>query len=139
MKKLNNDIACAHTSKTEHSTALMVCVTGQRSCERLVVHGKARLNPDQKLFVVHCVPEGKSFLGSNNDADAINYLFTVAKNAGAELTILRENNVVDALVAFAHEHNVKTIVVGASPVESKNSFNSRFSARLPGVEFDIVR
>ena len=117
----------------------MVCVTGQRSCERLVVHGKARLNPDQKLYVVHCVPEGKSFLGSNNDADAINYLFTVAKNAGAELTILRENNVVDALVAFAHEHNVKTIVVGASPVESKNSFNSRFSARLPGVEFDIVR
>ena len=66
-------------------------------------------------------------------------IFSPLQNAGAELTILRENNVVDALVAFAHEHNVKTIVVGASPVESKNSFNSRFSARLPGVEFDIVR
>ncbi len=131
MKKLATDSTPAQPS-------LMVCVTGQRSCERLVVRGKSKLLPEQKMYVVHCVPEGKSFLGSNNDADAINYLFTVAKNAGAELTLLRENDVIDALVTFAHVHNVKTIVVGSSPVESKNSFNNRFSSRLPDVEFDIV-
>lgn len=126
------------SQKTPSQPSLMVCVTGQRSCERLVVRGKSKLLPEQKMYVVHCVPEGKSFLGSNNDADAINYLFNVAKNAGAELTLLRENDVIEALVHFAHEHNVKTVVVGASPTESKNSFNSRFSSRLPDVEFDIV-
>ena len=38
------------------SGGVMVCVTGQRSCERLINHGAKRKKDDQKLFIVHCVP-----------------------------------------------------------------------------------
>ncbi len=133
MKKLNNDISSITHDEERSAQGLMVCVTGQRSCERLVIHGMNRLTNEQKLYVVHCVPEGKNFLGSSDESDAINYLYNIAKGAGAELTILRENDVIDALVNFAYAHNIHVIVVGASPVSSKDSFNNRFSARLPGV------
>lgn len=138
MKKLSLDTPSPNPNREGAKQGLMVCVTGQRSCERLVVHGKNRLAPDQILYVVHCVPEGKNFLGSSDESDAINYLFNISKNVGAELTILRENDVIDALVDFANEHNIHVIVVGRSPSSAKDSFNNRFSKRLPGVEFDIV-
>ena len=117
---------------------LLVCVTGQRTCERLVLHGANRLNPHEKLYIVHCVREGKHFLGSEDEADAINYLYNVSKSVGADLTILRENDVIDALVTFAEEHNIETIVLGASPKVGKDSFTNRFASRLPSVEFDVV-
>lgn len=138
MKKLSIDNPSSNHGQEGARQGLMVCVTGQRSCERLVVHGKNRLAADQILYVVHCVPEGKNFLGSADESDAINYLFNISKNVGAELTILRENDVIDALVDFANAHNIHVIVVGASPSTAKDSFNNRFSKRLPGVEFDIV-
>lgn len=138
MSKRYTDVSSQNCNHAETKHGLMVCVTGQRSCERLVIHGKNRLSADQTLYVVHCVPEGKHFLGSDDESDAINYLFNIAKNAGADLTILRQNDVIDALVDFANAHNINVIVVGASPVPSKNNFNSRFSKRLPGIEFDIV-
>ena len=68
---------------------VMVCVTGQRSCERLIVHGVKRSEPDENgvrppLFIVHCVLNGQKFMNSIDEADAIDYLFTCAQYAGAE-------------------------------------------------------
>ena len=34
---------------------IMVCVTGQRACDRLISRGVARRDEDSKLHVVHCV------------------------------------------------------------------------------------
>jgi len=44
------------------SGGVMVCVTGQRSCERLINHGAKRKKDDQKLFIVHCVQTGHNFM-----------------------------------------------------------------------------
>lgn len=56
------------------------------------------------------------------EADAIEYLFTCALLVNAELTILRADSVMDALVDFAVEHNVSVIVLGASPQDGADSF-----------------
>ena len=103
------------------SGGVMVCVTGQRSCERLINHGAKRKKDDQKLFIVHCVQTGHNFMNTTFEADAIEYLFTCALLVNAELTILRADSVMDALVDFAVEHNVSVAL------------------RLPDVELDVVR
>ena len=120
-------------------TGVMVCVTGQRSCERLINRGFERTEKGQKLFIVHCVQTGHNFMNSPFEADAIEYLFTAARLVGAELTILREDDVINALVKFANDNNVKLIVLGASPDSGTESFVNRFAMRLPEVEFDVVR
>ena len=58
------------------SGGVMVCVTGQRSCERLINHGAKRKKDDQKLFIVHCVQTGHNFMNTTFEADAIEYLNT---------------------------------------------------------------
>ena len=78
-------------------------------------------------------------MNSPFEADAIEYLFTAARLVGAELTILREDDVINALVKFANDNNVKLIVLGASPDSGTESFVNRFAMRLPEVEFDVVR
>ena len=72
-------------------------------------------------------------------ADAIEYLFTCALLVNAELTILRADSVMDALVDFAVEHNVSVIVLGASPQDGADSFADKLALRLPDVELDVVR
>ena len=113
------------------SGGVMVCVTGQRSCERLINHGAKRKKDDQKLFIVHCVQTGHNFMNTTFEADAIEYLFTCA--------LLRADSVMDALVDFAVEHNVSVIVLGASPQDGADSFADKLALRLPDVELDVVR
>ncbi|MBR5948938.1 MAG: hypothetical protein IKZ82_09910 [Clostridia bacterium] len=118
--------------------ALMVCVTGQRSCERLIERGVELRGDAQPFYIVHCVQTGRVFLNFVSDPDAIEFLFTCASLVDAELAILREDDVVDALVGFAKTHNVSTVVLGASPKQDGGGFSAKFSSRLSDVDFVIV-
>ena len=125
-------------ANAKRQSALMVCVTGQRACERLIERGVLVRNGNEKMFVVHCAQTGHKFLNYQSEPDAIEYLFTCASLADAELTILRENNVIDALVDFAVSNGVTRIILGASPTQNSDSFAARFAARLNDVEFIVV-
>ena len=68
----------------------MVCVTQQKTCERLILSGYRLLEAkDGKLYVIHVVNEKEKFLESVNDGEALEYLFGVSKKVGADLTVLR--------------------------------------------------
>lgn len=116
---------------------LMVCVTGQHSCERLLERGASVRMPGQKLYAVHCVQTGHNFLNTIYEPLAIEFLFTCASLYDAELTILRANNVINALVEFAITNKVSKIVLGQSPNPGPDSFDAKLSACLPDVEFII--
>lgn len=122
---------------------IMVCVTGQRSCERLIVHGFKRAGGEGgeklPLYIVHSVLNGQRFMNSRDEADAIDYLFTCAQYAGAELTILRTDNVEQSLADFAHEHNVGVIVLGAPGEQGEHNgkFARSLQELLPEIEFDV--
>jgi K+-sensing histidine kinase KdpD len=93
------------------------------------------------IHVVHCVETGRNFLGSAYEADAIEYLFTAAQVAGAELNLLRADDVDDALVDYAKENGVTIIVMGAASESKRNTGDDitvRLQRRLPDVEFDVV-
>lgn len=120
---------------------IMVCVTNQRSCERLIRRGMELADEGTGMHVVHCVQTGHNFMGTPFEADAIEYLFTAAQVAGAELTMLRADDVDDALVQYALDNNVGLIVMGASPERNRgaDSIILRLQRRLPDVMFDIVK
>lgn len=120
---------------------IMVCVTSQKSCERLIARGVERSGKADKIHVVHCVQTGRYFMNSVYESDAIEYLFTAAQLVGAELSLLRADDVDDALVDYAQHNEADMIIMGASPGRDRNNADNiamRLQRRLPDVEFDIV-
>ena len=122
---------------------IMVCVTSQRSCDKLMARGTelaAEAGGGARLHVVHCVETGRKFMNAAFEADAIEYLFTAAQLAGAELSLLRAENVDDALVGYALEHDVNIIILGegSAGVQPKDHIAIRLQRRLTNVRFDVV-
>lgn len=122
---------------------IMVCVTNQRSCDKLMARGTEQAEQagdGAQLHVVHCVETGRKFMNAAYESDAIEYLFTAAQLAGADLSLLRAENVDDALVDYALAHDVDVIILGegCSGVHPKDHIAIRLQRRLPGVRFDVV-
>lgn len=123
----------------EKKANIMVCITNKNSCERLVTRGIERsMNGEGDIHVVHCVETGKPFMNDLFEADAMEYLFTAAQLANAELALLKADNVSEALVNYALKHEITVIVMGESEKTSKESISSKLKAKLTQVEFDIV-
>lgn len=118
---------------------IMVCVTGQRSCDQLIARGVERAGEDSSVHVVHCVETGRNFMNTPFESDAIEYLFTAAQLAGAELSLIRSENVEDALVDYAKDKGASIIILGAAGHGGgKEPLVMRLQRRLSDVEFDIV-
>lgn len=120
----------------------MVCVTQQRTCERLILNGISMLkNKSDNLYVIHVVNEKQKFLNNDDDGEALEYLFQASRKAGAELTVLRSRNLVKAMEDFARKNNITHIVMGASPdeeIQKEKNITLNLKNLLPEVEFIIL-
>lgn len=95
---------------------IMVCVTQQKNCERLIMAGYEQVkNDDDKLFVINVVNQEDKFLNISNDGHALEYLFGVSNEVGANLTVIRAENVIGAMGNFAKRQKITHVVLGASP------------------------
>ena len=119
---------------------IMVCVTQQKTCERLINRGEAlkqKYNGD--LFVIHAAKEGTNFLGNQHESDALEYLYDISKNAGAEMTVLRSKDVPETLLEFAKVRDIKHIVMGEAPSSNKeNDITGMLQKNMPECVFYIV-
>ena len=124
--------------------SIMVCVTGQRSCDQLIARGVERAGQADAsawvVHVVHCVETGRNFMNTPYESDAIEYLFTAAQLAGADLSLLRAPDVEDALVEFAKSNGVSVLIMGSGSQTGsvREPLSIRLQRRLPQVEFDII-
>ena len=121
---------------------VMVCVTRQKNCERLIEFGKTMASDlDGKLYVVHVAKTGTNFLGNPDESEALECLYQASKNAGADMAVLRSNNIVDTIISFAKENNVSHAILGEAP-KSKNKNRTDIAeylkSLLPDVIFEIV-
>ncbi len=118
---------------------VMVCVTQQKTCERLILEGyKLVKTKDDKLYVIHVVSQGEKFLEYIDDGEALEYLFNVSKKAGADLTVLRSKNILKAMIDFAKENHITHIVMGTPPATKKVndiSIGLQLQDALPDVQF----
>ena len=91
---------------------VLVCVTVQKDCARLIRQGQS-LALEQKipLRVLH-VSQGRNVLGSPDSAGILNELFSLAHEADAEMNILYEHDVPAAIARYAGECGADTLVLG---------------------------
>ncbi len=121
---------------------VMVCVTQQKTCERLILSGLSMIRNDyDNLYIIHVVNEKEKFLNNEDDGEALEYLFQVSRKAGADLTVLRSKDVIKAMTNFGKEHNITHTILGASPdedIQENKNIALKLKQKLPDVEFIIL-
>ncbi|MDD2494900.1 MAG: universal stress protein [Tissierellia bacterium] len=117
---------------------VLVCVTQQKTCENLIRAGSriSSEDEDSNLYVIHVVNEKDKLLYNLSDGDALEYLFKITKEVGADLIVKRSKDVIKSIVEFAEEKEITHIVLGSSQDSSKN-FVGKLQKKLPGREFII--
>ena len=120
---------------------IMVCVTQQKSCERLIKRGAEIKNKFKgKLHVIHVVKEGWKYFGKLKESDALEYLFDISKSHGADLTVIKAPDIVETLLKFAEKNNIEIVVMGESlEKSSQQNMIERFKKSLNrNIIVDIV-
>jgi len=117
---------------------IMVCVTQQKTSKDLIHKGVElqKHYEDASLYVIHVVNEKDNLLYNLSDGEALDYLFKITKDIGADLVVKRSKNVVSTLVAFAKDKKISHIIMGNSNDES-SKFEKNFKNLLPSVQFEI--
>lgn len=93
---------------------IMVCVTAQRSCERLIVAGDSKRGSDtDEVYLVHVMP-GDDIKDDRKNAEALDYLFEIAGDYGAVVQVFAKGDFVEKLAVFAIENKIDVIVIGES-------------------------
>lgn len=118
----------------------LVCVTQQKTCERLIRKAAELKNTHQgELFVIHVAKNEWNFLDNAKEGEALEYLFGISKSVGADLSVLKSDAIVDTIVEFSREKKIMCIVLGESPNDHKeNRFYNELKAQLSDVEIVVV-
>lgn len=122
---------------TETHGRTMVCVTVQRTCERLIREG-ARHSAGEKLTILHVVHPGQALMGFNDDPGALEYLYEIAREYGAEMSVIRADNVVDTIAEVACKNHVACIVMGMGGPRGSHNYAEALRARLPQVTVIVI-
>lgn len=119
---------------------IMVCVTKQRTCERLIQYGRLlRDKLNGELHIIHVAGEGINFLGYTKEPEALEYLFDISKKAGADLTVLRSKNIEDTIFGFIEENCINHIVLGEPTNDSNDSgIISVLKDKFPVCDFHLI-
>ena len=112
---------------------ILVCVTQQKTCERL------KNESYDELFVIHVVKEGFNFLDNPKEGEALQYLFQISKSVGANLSVLKSDNIIKCIADFTKDNNINCIVLGESPKEKEDDiFYHKLKNMLPNVDIEVV-
>ncbi len=119
---------------------VMVCVTRQKTCERLINMGQNIANKNNaELSVVHVAKNGTNFLGNPHEGEALDYLFQISKKVDADMSVLRSDDVVDTIVSFAKKNKVTDLILGESQnLSNENNIVRQIKKRLPKVEISVA-
>ena len=107
---------------------VLVCVTGQRSCARLISYGKELIEGDGgNMMVVHIAGYELSKLAEGDLAENLEFLHRCAVEHECNLTIIRSDNVVATMVSLINKFDIQRIVLGETrKTNEKDSTTSAF-------------
>lgn len=115
-------------------TNVMVCVTQQRTCDRLIKFGKKLVHDEGgELFIIHIAPYEFKFLGKSKEGEALEYLYQKALEYGANLTVIRSSNVPVTLSELVDKNKIDKVIMGATKeTDKKDSMIAKFEDTLHG-------
>lgn len=119
----------------QKKASVLVCVTGRRDCDRLILVGKklAKLH-DVPLQVLCVQPMNHGFCAKS---DEIEHLYQVTKDAGAEMTIFFHDGAALITAGFVKQVGAKLIVTGM-PDGRANGFVEMIHRLIPMVPISMV-
>ena len=93
---------------------ILVCVTVQKECERLILAGKRLADSGGlPLRVLHVAEPGDAPLSSPDAQEALNCLYALSRDNGATMTVLYSADVRAAIVRYARLVHAVCVVVGS--------------------------
>ena len=120
---------------------VMVCVTTQQICERLIKAGHELIKDrEDTLYIIHIAHYDFYFSGMSEEGEALDYLYEKALEAGAALQVVRSNNVVNTIAHLIEENQIdrvilgKTREIGSTGVKEKLEKNLNTSAIIQVVD-----
>ena len=118
---------------------ILVCVTQQKTCERLIKKALEFSSEGDSIYIIHVAKDSWSFLDNDKEGEALEYLFGIAKSVGANLTVLRSDDIVDTIVEYALGNKIDILVMGDSKGDhSENHFYKSLKSSLDHVEIHVV-
>lgn len=117
---------------------VLICVTGQLSCERLIIAG-ARIAKEKKgqAYVLHVARTGKGVLGYANEPEALEYLLGVSVKHGADMVVIKSDDVAGTIERQARELDVGALVSGRAPNYAGWDLLDDLRQRMPDVSIEI--
>lgn len=112
----------------------VVCITDQFHCERLIRAGRLIAELSKTALAVVNVSSPDL---SKNDARALEYLFRISKENGAQMTVLYSDNPLQELERFIRERKAKNVVTGIAA--SKESMLPRLWKKCADAHFFTVK
>jgi len=119
---------------------VMVCVTQQKTCDRLIRYGHDFIKDEKgELFIIHVAHYEFKFLGSTQEGEALEYLYQKALEYGANLTVIRSNHVLDTLVDLVDKNKISHVILGESgEIKSQANIITQFENRIKGMAELVV-
>lgn len=119
--------------------SVLVCVTSQRSCERLIVAGaEFATEAGEPLIVMHVARLGANVLGYRSEPEALEYLLRVSMRHGADMYVKKSDDVIGAIEAEARSRGATVIVAGRAANYGGWDLLDELRTRLPKVRFEIM-
>jgi len=119
----------------------MVCVTQQKSCERLLARAAEIAKHDNdEIYMVHVVKENWRYFGQMKESDALEYLYDISKDYSASVNVIKAKDIEATLADFAQKSKVDYIVMGESleSIKQQNMIHRLQNKTVKNVKFDIV-
>lgn len=98
---------------------ILVCVTQQRTCERLINEAYELLKKYKgNLYIINVVKNDVNFLDSKTESEALEYLFSISKSIGANLAVLKSDDIPGTIARYTDENHIHCIFLGKSSKEN---------------------
>lgn len=120
---------------------IIAFVTQKRTCEKIILEGFEKIKKEDNLFVANIVNPNENFLYNNSDGDALEYLYTTSKKYNADLTVIKAEDTIDAMVKFIMENNGTHVILGSSPHSDEADTHpivKKLRKRLIDIKYIIV-
>lgn len=115
--------------------SVLACVTGQFDCDRIIeTAAEIALRQDSELRVISVLAPSDDY---GRFCDQIQYLDSVAKAFGADLTLMFHNDAARITAQFVGENGISHIVTGMHDGGDR-SFLVRFNELAPQVSITMV-
>jgi len=122
----------------EQASPILVLVTLQRACARLIRRGAdMALQQHCILHVLHVVENNPQRVTEwAIDPHALDYLYALAGEAGAQMTVLKAEVALTAVAEYSTQAGIRRIIMGGG--EHAEGIAQTLSEMLPGVQIMIL-